>query len=95
MTIIEINDNKIDIRGHSGYGAKGNDIVCSAISTLTEATYNYLIALDNDVNCDEDDGIFTMYLNVINCSGDKIIKSFTSMVDELEEQYPEFIRRKK
>lgn len=42
MTKIDISSKEIRISGHSGYGTYGNDIVCAAISTLSEATYNYL-----------------------------------------------------
>ena len=94
MTIIETNKKMIYVHGHSGYGTYGNDIVCAAISTLTEATYNYLKATDNIVINSYGDGEFTIYLDKLNDSGEKIIKSFITMVDDLVSQYPKYIERR-
>ena len=33
---------EIEITGHAGYKGKGNDIVCSAISTIAFTTFNYI-----------------------------------------------------
>ena len=35
MHSIKSADNTIEIKGHAGYGKKGEDIVCSAVSILT------------------------------------------------------------
>lgn len=94
MTTIEISKNMINVHGHSGYGTYGNDIVCAAISTLTEATYNYLEATKNKVNCSCGDGEFKINLDNINENGEEIIKTFINMVDDLVNQYPKYIERR-
>lgn len=47
ITIIKSKQNIITIEatGHSGYGETGTDIVCSAVSTLTENLINSLIEI--------------------------------------------------
>lgn len=93
MTTITIKNNKIEIKGHSGYAKKGSDIVCAAISTLTEATYNYLKATGNVVKMTSNDGYFFMLIEIININGKSILKSFTEMIDDLAKQYPKNLER--
>lgn len=91
MTIIETNKKSIYVHGHSGYGTYGNDIVCAAISTLTEATYNYLEATNNQVHNYCDDGEFTIILDKLNKNGKQIVEKFKEMIKDLESQYPKNI----
>lgn len=95
MTTIGINSDWIIVRGHSGYAEPGKDIVCAAISTLTEATYNYLVATDNKVVSTDPDaeGLFIIRIDKLNKAGKKIIESFIQMVDDIASQYPENLRR--
>ena len=95
MTTVGINSDWIIVRGHSGYAEPGKDIVCAAISTLTEATYNYLIATDNKVASTDPDaeGLFIIRIDKLNKAGKKIIESFIQMVDDIASQYPENLRR--
>lgn len=93
MTTITIKNNQIEIKGHSGYAKKGSDIVCAAISALTEATYNYLKATGNVVKMTSNDGYFFMLIEIININGKNILKSFTEMIDALAKQYPKNLER--
>ena len=95
MTTIEIKDRYIEIVGHSGYAPAGSDIVCAAISTLSQATFNYLEATSNEVMCGEHDGEFIILFHKVNKAGKAIIKAFSDMVDDLSSQYPEYIERRK
>ena len=95
MTIIDIKDKYIEVKGHSGYAPVGSDIVCSAISTLTMATYNYLEATNNNIAYGESDGEVVITLYEVNDSGKQIIKAFSDMVEDLISQYPKYIGRKK
>lgn len=95
MTQIKVTDDWIVVNGHSGYAEQGKDIVCAAISTLTEATYNYLIATGNKVVSTDPDaeGYFIIRIDKLNKAGKKIIESFIQMVDDIASQYPENLRR--
>ena len=46
INIVIKNNNQnivsIEVKGHSGYAVEGKDIVCSAVSTLTESLINGL-----------------------------------------------------
>jgi uncharacterized protein YsxB (DUF464 family) len=94
MTIIDSNSNFIEVKGHSGYACYGSDIVCAAISTLVESTYNYLKLTNNNVDLEEKEAYFKIILISLNETGKAIINGFNSMIDELITQYSEFIGRK-
>lgn len=93
MTTIDIKDGYIKVEGHSGYDVPGKDIVCAAISILTEATYNYLIVTNNNIEKEDDDGKFYIIIKGLNETGSKIIEAFKEMIDDIAEQYPENVRR--
>ena len=45
------------VEGHSGYGAYGEDILCAAVSVLTQNTVNSIEALTEDsMTCSVSDG---------------------------------------
>lgn len=62
MIDIKFNPNTftVDITGHAEHGKKGEDIVCSAISTLfytlADALFNAKDMLSGDINFDDTDG---------------------------------------
>jgi uncharacterized protein YsxB (DUF464 family) len=91
MTTIDMRENIIRVYGHSGYAERGHDIVCAAISTLTEATYNYLVATKNKVNNQESNGVYIINIEALNKQGKAIIDSFIDMVQDLINQYPHFL----
>lgn len=93
MTTIKVTDKFIEIKGHSGYAPEGQDIVCSAISTLSEATYNYLKSTRNRVKFVENDGYYKIVLKRLNRAGRCIKNEFIRMVDEIVKDYPNNVRR--
>lgn len=94
MTTIIINKNYIEVKGHSGYASSGSDIVCAAISTLVESTYNYLSNLEYNVDLEERDGYFKIiFLGKLSEVQEKIVSVFTSMVENLIKQYPDYLER--
>lgn len=93
MTLIEIKDKYILVKGHSGYAEYGSDIVCSAISTLVQATYNYLETVGNEVEYESKDGYFKIiFVSDLNRVGDNILNCFITMAKDLESQYKEHIK---
>ena len=95
MTTVEVKETLIRVYGHSGYAPIGHDIVCAAISTLTEATYNYLVATGNKVKNEESNGVYIIHLEELNKQGKAIIDSFIDMVQDIINQYPKYITWRK
>jgi uncharacterized protein YsxB (DUF464 family) len=93
MTTIDIGEDYIHVFGHSGYAPAGFDIVCSAISVLTESLDRYLRVTENQVESTKDDGEYTIYLNKLNDTGGSLLNEYTRMIDEIIKDYSRFIRR--
>jgi len=93
MTTIEIGTDYIHVFGHSGYAEEGKDIVCAAISVLTESLDRYLKTTENDVSSVEDIGDYTIFFNELNDIGGALISEYIKMADEICKQYPDNVRR--
>ncbi|UWP59618.1 ribosomal-processing cysteine protease Prp [Ruminococcus gauvreauii] len=63
---IFVNNNRcigIESKGHAGYGAHGNDIVCAAVSALTINTLNSIETFtEDDFEGGQDDGYLEFHL---------------------------------
>ena len=46
MIKVEIENNKIEIKGHSNYDDYGKDIVCASVSSIVITTINAIIEFD-------------------------------------------------
>lgn len=94
MTTIDISDDYVYVTGHSGYAEKGYDIVCSAISVLTESLDRYLRVTGNQVESTKGDGQYTIHLIALNNAGKAIKEEYEKMLDEIINEYSEYVRRK-
>ena len=86
---------KISILGHADYEEYGKDIVCSSVSSIVTTTVNGIYEIDKDyLNVKEEkDGMIITILKQDNVC-DKLIKNMLSLLQELEESYPENIKVK-
>ena len=87
--------DRIDILGHADYEEYGKDIVCSSVSSIVTTTVNGIYEIDKDylnVKEEKDGMIITVLKNDDVC--DKLIKNMLSLLQELEESYPENIKVK-
>ena len=87
--------NTISILGHALYDEYGKDIVCSSVSSIVTTTVNGIYEIDKDYlsGKEEKDGmIITILKDDDVCN--KLIKNMLSLLQELEESYPENIKVK-
>ncbi len=79
-----------EISGHAGYSKKGTDIVCAAVSTVTQHTARVL--KENGAKIKFEDG----FLRVENIQKDTISQKFTEelfkTLEDLREQYSKHIK---
>ena len=83
------------VSGHSGYAQNGHDIVCAAISTACIMSANLIERLDLNTNiidlvCDE--GFFRLEVKKSNFVADIVIENLIETLDELQKQYPRYIK---
>lgn len=79
----------MECRGHAGYASAGQDIVCAAISVLTETLAMYLCEKKEDIHVNVAAGYI-----YIRCKGEKSIDAFEMTLTGLksvEANYPQYL----
>ena len=88
-----------DCRGHADYAGAGEDIVCAAVSALTQGTLNGLInVLEAPVayEIDEKDGVLTAALGDVpeskRAGAQLLLETLVSALQSIEADYARFLR---
>ena len=88
-----------DVSGHSGYAPEGEDIVCAAVSALTQGTLNGLLNVLKapvDYHIDEKDGILTAALGEVpegkRAGAQLLLETLVSALQMIEADYARFLR---
>ena len=86
-----------EMSGHSGYADQGEDIVCAAISAISQtAVIGIVDVLGIDARCMQDDRRGRLSLTMPNgCSderADAVLRTMVAGLEQIERQYPDFIR---
>ena len=94
MIIISKDDDRLVIKGHAGYAPTGCDIVCSAISVLTETLVASLEELTYDeIMCRRDEGFTEIeYEKDLSEKAKLLIRSFFIGANGVADSYPEYVR---
>lgn len=93
MIDIEMNNNYCQIEGHAEYDIKGKDIVCSAVSALSQSV---LMALKEikDVEVLQIDNFFLFQITENNEITDTMFSVLKIGLLEISEQYPNHVKVK-
>jgi uncharacterized protein len=88
---------EIIVKGHANYKAKGEDIVCAAVSTATILTANAIehLKLNHLIDLDVSEGYFKLSLLKENDIVSGLIKNLEYSLHDLEKQYPKYIKNQK
>lgn len=83
------------VQGHAGYADYGHDIVCASISTACIMSANLIERLNLktdiiDLQCEE--GYFRLEVKTSNFVADTVIENLIATLDELQKQYPKYIK---
>ena len=88
-----------EARGHSGYAPAGEDIVCAAVSALTQGTLNGLLNVLKapvDYHIDEKDGILTASLGEVpegkRAGAQLLLQTLVSALQMIEADYARCVR---
>lgn len=95
MIKIEIKKDQITIKGHSGYDVEGKDIVCAGVSSISITTINAILKYDeNSLKIDKNDGLLKVDILKHDKFIDLLIDNMVSLLNELKEQYKDYIEIK-
>ena len=86
------NINKISITGHALYAESGKDIVCAAVSSTVITTVNNILSLSKTIDYVEGkDGLSIIVIKDDEIT-QKLLSNMLSMLNELEKDYPKYIK---
>ncbi len=93
MIKVEIENNKIEIKGHANYDDYGKDIVCASVSSIVITTINAIIEFDPDSIYYEDlnNRILIKKLKDDDITN-KLINNMIELLEELEKSYKDNIK---
>ncbi len=87
----------VSVSGHSGQASKGNDIVCAAVSTLSQSVAMALEYYEIAHNINQQGGLLEFSVNFVSLDDEKkircesIVSVFIIGLHEISKQYPEFV----
>lgn len=92
MIKIRVSDNRITVTGHSGYAPLGQDIVCAAVSVLTQNLINSIEELTDDkISYDIKPGRADIYYRNPSEKTKTLIDSFFIGCAAIADAYPEHV----
>ncbi len=93
MIKVEIENNKIEIKGHANYDDYGKDIVCASVSSIIITTINAIIEFDPEFIYYEDlnNRILIEKLKDDDITN-KLINNMIELLEELEKSYKDNIK---
>ena len=105
MTTIKIFKQKgktkgFECSGHTGFGVQGQDVLCSAISTLVGSCHlglSKVLGVATDFQIDEENGYFALSIEddaLENQSAQLLFEVFIESVKDLAFDYQKFIKLK-
>lgn len=93
MIEIHRGKNGITIQGHAGYAEFGKDIVCAAVSTLTQVFLASVEALTTDnLTYDIAAGNTVIRYGDLSEQSNTLLDSFFVGVSMIADEYPEYVR---
>lgn len=88
MITVTITNHGLTVDGHAGYAEAGNDIICAAVSALTQGLVHALQALTEDpVTCQISDGHIDIHYRDLSERGTLLIDSFFLAVSDIQLTY--------
>ena len=93
MIKVEIENNKIEIKGHANYDDYGKDIVCASVSSIVITTINAIIEFDPESIYYEDlnNRILIKKLKDDDITN-KLINNMIELLEEPEKSYKDNIK---
>lgn len=95
--VFEKDSSGFSLSGHAGYAEAGEDIVCAAVSSMTNLVCNAAEAFGAVAQiCKNDEEAYVSYRLQNECGEAKqLLSVFYEELKRLEMQYPDFVRVKK
>lgn len=96
MIKVNVSNDKIVFQGHALFANLGEDIVCSAVSSIVTTTINGILTFDKDyISYRSLRDELSITINEHNNIVDNLINNMINLLGELEMDYPNNIKIRK
>ena len=93
MIKVEMENNKIEIKGHANYDDYGKDIVCASVSSIVITTINAIIEFDPEsIYYEEKNNRILIEKLKDDDITNKLINNMIELLEELEKSYTDNIK---
>ncbi|MFV0274751.1 MAG: ribosomal-processing cysteine protease Prp [Bacilli bacterium] len=90
-----INIKQVTVNGHANYNEYGLDIVCSSVSSIVQATIEYIVNIDKEsIKFKIEDGLIIIDTLNKNEIVQKLLSTMTNILINLQSQYNKNIKVK-
>lgn len=96
--MIEVSRSKEIIRicGHAGYAEHGKDIVCAAVTALSQTLIMSVEELtDDEIQCEISPGRAEIHYRDLSEAGKLLVDSFFIGIERIAEAFPQNVHTKK
>lgn len=96
--MIEVSRSKESIRicGHAGYAEHGKDIVCAAVTALSQTLIMSVEELtDDEIQCEISLGRAEIHYRDLSEAGKLLVDSFFIGIERIAEAFPQNVHTKK
>lgn len=88
MIVISVSLEGVSVDGHAGYGEMGKDIICAAVSALTQSLIHSLEALTKDkISSTIAGGCVNIKYRNLSEAGKLLVDSFFIAISDLQRTY--------
>lgn len=93
MIEVRISTDGIKVSGHAGYAPEGQDIVCSAVSVLTQNLVESIRGLTKDeIKCEISHGSADIEYGNLSEKALTLVDSFFIGIAMIADEYPDYVR---
>ena len=93
MIKVEVRKNALSVTGHADYAEKGKDIVCAAVTALSQTLIKSIEDLTDDkIKYEIEQGSMIVEYEDLSEQGKLLIDSFFIGICQISEEFPENVK---
>lgn len=93
MIKVEVRKNVLSVTGHADYAEKGKDIVCAAVTALSQTLIKSIEDLTDDkIKYEIEQGSMIVEYENLSEQGKLLIDSFFIGICQISEEFPENVK---
>ena len=93
LILVSMESDAISVTGHANYAEHGKDIVCAAVSTLTQNLIQSILDLTDDhIDCEISQGNIDIHYGNLSEESKLLVDSFFVGIAMIANEYPAYVR---